>query len=1628
MAKFAMAGNRVFWTQVHALTKKNFLLYRRRWLATIISAYILPLLIVLLVLNIPNLQSRNNRRGIGTPAPVLDLATVLPVDKELIIVTNNTLGADVQAAVDALTRPLVDKRKFSVLSTPQELADRCAAQRGRSSPCHAAIQFDDSPQTSGGTGRWVYTLRLASEGDGDPWNTNNPAQQTFLPISLALHKAITNATDLKLETYFFTHGTQSEADAAAELQGLKEMLQGFAWALFFSFIPILYMTATFVARERNEGLSQLVDSMGGNAVSRVLASLIAADLIHFPTFLISGCLCWHYGFKNSNAAIPIFWWIFSGMALIHSTVFIAALFRRGYVAGIVAVTIHLLVLLPRLVSYPELKVAEGIILGLLFPSTNWYLFLSNITYPAVRRWPVSLVSMLHTPPASPDHLPAIIFFCYSILHLLAFPLLAILVERLLHGISFKGRTFSDSPESQASFSAIQSTGLKKVYHPSIWRKIFCCACGKRSKPLVAVDGVSLNAQKRQIMALLGLNGSGKTTTMDLITGFQACNEGTVQINAPATQLGICPQKNVLYSELTVLEHVRFWSDLKGGKETTEELYALIEACDLAPKTNRRAGSLSGGQKRKLQLACMFVGGSSVCLMDEVTTGLDPVSRRSIWNIILAERSRRSMIFSTHFLDEGEVLADHIVLLSKGRIKAQGTSAELKSRYGGGYSVHIPRPTDGRDPMTLGVPSMIHQDRVLYTANDSAEAGRLIAQLEAAGKTGIDMEGPTVENVFLKLADDANDPDNTDTEDRASTLASGRTRAALSLVPGSSISTFGQVKVLFMKRLKVLPRFWLAPLLALALPVALPPSIGETLQGKPPFVPAYIRPDCPKFNNQLTSAYSVTWQGYAGRFNEQPNVFGPVGDNSPWNKTLWDVVKGGSPPISPYMQNNTRNSEYIFAYARDYAGFVKGVENGVKYKDTRLQLGMYMGDESHPHTLALQTSGYSYKQSFYLWAGIQSQVKFTARSGSFTQMELSRGREAGIWIWIAAAFMSVCPALFALYPSFERANKIRALQYANGVRPLPLWLSHLLFESITVVLISIALTITVAVQLGPTMWFAPGYMFIIGILYNMAALLIAFIMSRLARTQAGAFLYAMFTLLAMFLVAGVAGGIAPDLVGLDERQRLSDILYWTLGLVIPQVHLWRSFSFGLNSFRVGCRDGEMITYPGSIHAYGGPILMLLIQVISLTTLLVWLESSNSFSAASDLIASYRRRGKVQNSIEAAAAPGTHHKEAITTETARVDASAATADGDLLRMSHVTKAFGKHVAVDDVSLGLGGSEILALLGPNGAGKTTIANMIMGELRPDSGHIHLKGTDVHRDTRLAQRSLGVCPQFDALDLMTMRQHLEFYAGVRGISRADMNHNINVIVEALGIGPHMNKAASKLSGGNKRKLSLAIAIIGSPDVLILDEPSSAMDALAKRRLWVLLESVAPGRSVLLTTHSMEEADALATRVSIISKRLLAIGTTQNLREHYSNLYYVTLILKTAPESLPGEMAAVETWIRQNLPGATFQDVSLGGQVKFLIPNAASSAHSSSSSVAAPAPASGDAATTPGTAPATASTPSAVSIGKLIELLEAHKEVLGIQDYSIGSPTLERVFLSVIKENDVVEEEETPKKAWWKP
>uniref|UniRef100_A0A8C7EMM2 ABC transporter domain-containing protein n=1 Tax=Neovison vison TaxID=452646 RepID=A0A8C7EMM2_NEOVI len=214
-------------------------------------------------------------------------------------------------------------------------------------------------------------------------------------------------------------------------------------------------------------------------------------------------------------------------------------------------------------------------------------------------------------------------------------------------------------------------------------------------PQPALRGLSLDFYQGQITALLGHNGAGKTTTLSILSGLfpptrgSACILGyDVQSSMEAIRphLGVCPQYNVLFDMLTVDEHIWFYGRLKGlsAAAVRPEQARLLQDVGLVPKSGAQACHLSGGMQRKLSVAIAFVGGSRVVILDEPTAGVDPASRRSIWELLLKYREGRTLILSTHHLDEAELLGDRVAVVAGGRVCCCGSPLFLRRHLGSGY--------------------------------------------------------------------------------------------------------------------------------------------------------------------------------------------------------------------------------------------------------------------------------------------------------------------------------------------------------------------------------------------------------------------------------------------------------------------------------------------------------------------------------------------------------------------------------------------------------------------------------------------------------------------------------------------------------------------------------------------------------------------------------------------------------------------------------------------------------------------------------------------------------------------------------------------------------------------------------
>jgi ABC-2 type transport system ATP-binding protein len=280
----------------------------------------------------------------------------------------------------------------------------------------------------------------------------------------------------------------------------------------------------------------------------------------------------------------------------------------------------------------------------------------------------------------------------------------------------------------------------------------------------AVDGVSFEVDKGEVFGLLGPNGAGKTTTVEILEGLRTADAGEVSVlgidvtrkpDALKARIGVALQTASLYPKLTVAEVIDLFRSFFGGGRPTDELVALL---DLGEKRDTRTKDLSGGQRQRLAVALALVNDPEVVFLDEPTTGMDPAARRSLWDIVGALKAEgRTVLLTTHYMEEAEVLCDRLAIMDHGRILEAGTVTQLVSRRFSERSVRFDR-IDALDDTRLasfpGVTGVKHEvgEAILYTGDVPATIGALLAATDALGAEpqNLAIRRPTLEDVFLDL--------------------------------------------------------------------------------------------------------------------------------------------------------------------------------------------------------------------------------------------------------------------------------------------------------------------------------------------------------------------------------------------------------------------------------------------------------------------------------------------------------------------------------------------------------------------------------------------------------------------------------------------------------------------------------------------------------------------------------------------------------------------------------------------------------------------------------------------------------------------------------------------------------------
>ena len=1109
---------------------------------------------------------------------------------------------------------------------------------------------------------------------------------------------------------------------------------------------------------------------------------------------------------------------------------------------------------------------------------------------------------------------------------------------------------------------------------------------KRFGQFTAVNGLDVDMYPGEVTALLGHNGAGKTTTMNMLVGMLDATAGEARINGLSINtsmaeirrhMGFCPQFDILWPLLTVREHLTFFSIFKGVASAAipGEVERLVRRLDLWAQADQRAGTLSGGQARRLSLGIAMVGNPDTIFLDEPTSGVDPAARRVVWDVIVdTKRLGKTIVLTTHFMDEADILGDRIAILSHGKLFAYGSSFFLKSKFCLGHFITLSLDKSGRNSAAdleqlpaqrdagevadltrflrqtvrgATLESFTGSEAVYMLPNaDLARFGALLRGLDAQGDgLGVRSYGiscSTLEEVFInsrhaadaaelaasarslpsarKSLDGARDEPSAAVEGAFATLAAAGGGAK------PRATALGQFKFLLLKRLYsargdkivfvtqlIVPVvFWVMALGLLLIP---PPFLQsqEALVFDPSYINAPAKPvptSAVAGGEPLPAGYGRGWAppvptealgpwGTAGEAfdrTEEALLYGRTsivsscggaGGNDTCTALVWDGGPAAAGNASAGNASAVGFSHTVFVNQRAFHAAPVGV-----------------GLVNEAIARDLEGAGVS-----------QLRMQYQAFPTTATESQ-SNIRLLAIPSALAMAIALAClSAAFSIFPTFEKSQNFKMLQYVNGVNEFGFWFATFVFD-VLIFLVPCALFFAVLCAMPTREFYFYGNgllgVAVILLLFGPAAISQTYLLSLPFKSEMSCFgaLFAGYStlVLLLFMVALVLELLIMNDVGEGTEAAWSVLQY--VFPVLPQYTVIRAlFAIVMNSFT---HDLPVI---GIANVFDIPFMKeYLLYLVALPAVQVPLI------VLFDIAVPRLRRRTLYSKTARPEAPGDEDRD-VRAERERVQGGEA---GDLLEIRHLKKVYHRGAccgrrpvaAVKGLSVGLRG-ECFGLLGVNGAGKTTTFKMLTGEVMPSSGSITVnhQGRSVNALSRKEELKnlVGYCPQFGGLlPRMTVEEHLRFFMGVRGITRAAAADLVDAFLDMLKIRTYRRNPAGTLSGGNQRKLSVALALIGNPALVLLDEPSTGLDPDARRTLWDVIRMSCRDRTVILTSHSMEECEALCQALAIMVRgRFECFGSVQHLKSRFGKGYTCYVRCR------PGGVDAVKAFLAERAPYA---------------------------------------------------------------------------------------------------------------
>ncbi|XP_077491952.1 phospholipid-transporting ATPase ABCA3-like [Amblyomma americanum] len=1070
----------------------------------------------------------------------------------------------------------------------------------------------------------------------------------------------------------------------------------------------------------------------------------------------------------------------------------------------------------------------------------------------------------------------------------------------------------------------------------------------------ALDDVNVKIYASQVTVLLGHNGAGKTTLMRTLTGLQKPTSGFVNIGGDVHGINttaFCQQSDVHFPDLTVNEHIIYYGHLqgRGGTELTRVMTETLEAVKLTDKAHCFPDQLSGGMKRRLSMCIALVAKAKVLIFDEPTTGMDPETRRSIWDLISSLRSSSTILLSTHDMEEAEVLADRIIIMSTGKVLGAGSTAFLKNACGVGYTINLSTvPEKFVAERTLEVvqktaPEAIVKDVklgsltiALQTIEHSGFADMFRTLEEQGEDLGIESFGvtvATVADVYIKINKLWTVVDSQDTEGSPAE-SSPPVQTTLCSGVATYPSSTQRVRGLLTKRFLYWSRSPLSILISWLGTVALFVIHWEPIRTRTSEPPLSVS------NLELQS--SAHFRG--------AHCFLQATPATDFTRHFEDLAKSEGLSVTP-MTNATK--ELVEFARRDFASYYTHYAYGVSDTGTEVE-GWYNQASpvslnillNHIDTALLRTGSdmpkarFTTSVSFHSGGKMAQHVKLQGDDAS--PVELKR-REAlskiainrQWWPGLLPGILCLTLCCIVHYPVTESLSGMRELQLMTGVSG-PLYVAtHFLFDLLFQYLVpfvacfaiysfryadlqaSTIVALYVFVLAFAPMGILEAYMlaevlhsegavnlwasvlFFIG--GPLADLLYAILMAKmpsLSHLRLVFMLCPPFALKEVVLGAVNLDAAAAACSALQSSLKAIDVSKLTADFCQP----WQGASPVLEHCCLSALKNadRKVDIPGLFSLSEHGILMDVAFIVAAGSVLFLLLSLLHSGHALQLRALMTgARGSLDSDDSALDEDVRAEKEHVRWLASNDASAQLESEGCALVASNLHKKFGTLWAVRGINLALRRGECFGLLGVNGAGKSTTFQMLTGLLQPTAGDAYMADVALSASPRKWQSYIGYCPQTnELLGKLTSFEHLRLFSRLRGIPEPKIEEAIQAAIALVDLEKHADKPCGVCSGGNKRKLYIATSILGNPRVVLLDEPYAGVDVVAREKIGGNLSAMRnqANIAVVLTSHGMEECEAMCDRLCImVAGQMTCLGTLQHLKDKFGRGYTMQLLLPSA-------------------------------------------------------------------------------------------------------------------------------------